>query len=206
MSQPILVTGAAGGLQGATGNRVVQLLIQRGFKVRALVHQVDERSARLRKLGAEVIPGDLLDPDLVRNALQGIKRAYFTYPVNDGLLEATAIFAMAARESSTELVVNMSQLQNTSIAPSFPNLQHRLADQIFDWAHVGALHRTSGIRKGESGFRISEAIERLTGAAPQTLEQFRPAELGVVCRQSAECMIESFGALITATDSNPRTR
>ena len=223
--------------------------------------------------------------------MQGIKRAYFTYPVDDGLLEATAIFAMAARESSAEMVVNMSQLQNTSVAPSFRNLQHRLADQIFDWAHVGAVHlnappffenvraliaktvsdqdtvllpwgdgnaviplvaaedcarvaaallsapdapdqkryelvgetptvneitsllsavlsrpiryvdipderwiqavqdrinrhalehlsslwrffRTSGMRKGENGFKISEAIERLTGARPQTLEQF----------------------------------
>jgi uncharacterized protein YbjT (DUF2867 family) len=291
MSQPILVTGAAGGRQGSTGNRVVQLLVQRGLKVRALVHQVDERSERLRKLGAEVMPGNLLDPDLVRGAMQGIKRAYFTYPVDDGLLEATAIFAMAARESGTEVVVNMSQLQNTSVAPSFRNLQHRLADQVFDWAQVGAVHlnappffenvraliaktvadqntiflpwgdgdaviplvaaedcarvaaalliapdapdqkrydlvgetatvneiatilsavlnrpihyvdipderwvqavqdrinrhalghlsslwrffRTSGIRKGESGFRVSEAIERLTGAGPQTLEQF----------------------------------
>jgi hypothetical protein len=32
--------------------------------------------------------------------------------------------------------------------------------------------RTSGIRKGESGFEVSESIERLSGAAPQTLEQF----------------------------------
>jgi nucleoside-diphosphate-sugar epimerase len=32
--------------------------------------------------------------------------------------------------------------------------------------------RTSGIRKGESGFGVSEAIERLTGVGPQTLEQF----------------------------------
>jgi len=64
MSQPILVTGAAGGRQGSTGNRVAQLLVQRGLKVRALVHQVDERSERLRKLGAEVMPGNLLDPDL----------------------------------------------------------------------------------------------------------------------------------------------
>jgi len=109
MSYPILVTGAAGGFQGSTGNRVVQLLLRRGLKVRALVYKVDERSERLRKLGAEVLPGDLLDPDLVRKALQGVKRAYFTYPVDNGLLEATAIFAMAARESRTELVVNMSQ-------------------------------------------------------------------------------------------------
>jgi len=78
MSQPILVTGAAGGRQGSTGNRVAQLLLQHGLNVRALVHHVDERPERLRKLGAEVIPGDLLDPDLVRKALQGVKRAYFT--------------------------------------------------------------------------------------------------------------------------------
>jgi uncharacterized protein YbjT (DUF2867 family) len=133
-------TGAAGGQQGSTGNRVVQLLMQSGIPVRALVHQVDERSERLQKLGAEVLAGDLLDPHLVRKAMQNIKRAYFTYPVADGLLEATAIFAMAAREARTELVVNMSQLQSTPVAPSFRNLQHRLADQIFDWAQVGAVH------------------------------------------------------------------
>src|SRR5262245_1970995 len=140
MSHPILVTGAAGGQQGSTGNRVVQLLMQSGLPVRALVHQVDERSERLQTLGAEVLAGDLLDPHLVRRAMQSIERAYFTYPVTDGLLEATAIFAMAAREANTELVVNMSQLQSTPDAPSFRNLQHRLADQIFDWAQVGAVH------------------------------------------------------------------
>ena len=99
MSTPILVTGAAGGRQGSTGNRVVQLLLGRDLPVRALVHQFDERSKRLRELGAEVVQGDLLDPDLVRNAMQDIERAYFTYPVDDGLLEATAIFAATAREA-----------------------------------------------------------------------------------------------------------
>ena len=62
---------------GSTGNRVVQLLVQSGLLVRALVHQVDERSERLQKLGAEVLADDLMDPDLVRKAMQGIKRAYF---------------------------------------------------------------------------------------------------------------------------------
>jgi hypothetical protein len=32
--------------------------------------------------------------------------------------------------------------------------------------------RTCRIRKGERGFRVSEAIECLTGVGPQTLEQF----------------------------------
>src|SRR5215472_7894665 len=78
-----------------------------------------------------------------------LERAYFTYPVADGLLEAATIFAAAARAEGLELVVNNSQFQGTpgdpafrdlKHAPSFRNLQHRLADRIFDWAQVGAVH------------------------------------------------------------------
>jgi uncharacterized protein YbjT (DUF2867 family) len=140
MSQPILVTGAAGGSQGSTGRQIAALLLDKGIPVRAFVHKLDARSNALRELGAEVVQGDLLDPDSVRASLSGIRRAYFTYPVTDGLLEATTIFAMAAREAGTELVVNNSQIQGARKAPSFRNMQHGLADRIFDWAEVGAVH------------------------------------------------------------------
>jgi uncharacterized protein YbjT (DUF2867 family) len=145
MPEPILVTGASGGSQGSTGRRVAALLLEKGIPVRAFVHTLDARSDALRELGAEVVQGDLLDRDSVRASLRGIKRAYFTYSVSDGLLEATTIFAMAAREAETELVVNNSQLQNSQLqgarkAPSFRNMQHGLADHIFDWAELGAVH------------------------------------------------------------------
>jgi uncharacterized protein YbjT (DUF2867 family) len=140
MSEPILVTGAAGGAQGSTGRRITALLLEKGIPVRAFVHKLDARSDALQELGAEVVRGDLLDRDSVRASLKGIKRAYFTYPVTDGLLEATTIFAMAAREAQTELVVNNSQLQGARKSPSFRNMQHGLADRIFDWAEVGAVH------------------------------------------------------------------
>src|SRR5262245_44641256 len=140
MTNPILVTGAAGGPQGSTGRHITNLLSEQGVQVRALVHKLDARSDSLRESGVDVVEGDLLDPASIRSALGGIKRAYFTYPVADGLLEATAIFAAAARDAGTELVVNNSQFQGTSEPPSFRNLQHRLADRIFDWAKVGAVH------------------------------------------------------------------
>jgi uncharacterized protein YbjT (DUF2867 family) len=140
MSEPILVTGAAGGSQGSTGRRITALLPAKGIPVRAFVHKLDARSDALRELGAEVVQGDLLDRESVRAALRGIKRAYFTYSVSDGLLEATTIFAMAAREAETDLIVNNSQLQGARRAPSFRNMQHGLADRIFDWANVGAVH------------------------------------------------------------------
>jgi len=149
MSHPILVTGAAGGRQGSTGRLITSLLLEQGIPVRALVHKLDSRSDELRKQGAEVVEGDLLNPASVQAAVRDVKRAYFTYPVADGLLEAGAIFASAARDAALELVVNNSQFQGRPGDPtfrdlrraaSFRNLQHRLADRIFDWAEVGAVH------------------------------------------------------------------
>jgi uncharacterized protein YbjT (DUF2867 family) len=149
MSQPILVTGAAGGQQGSTGRVIATLLLEQGLPVRAFVHKLDGRSDELRQLGAEIIEGDLLNPASVQAAMKNVKRAYFTYPVADGLLEAVTIFAATAREAGLELVLNNSQFQGTSDDPafrdlrhaaSFRNLQHRLADRIFDWAQVGAVH------------------------------------------------------------------
>jgi uncharacterized protein YbjT (DUF2867 family) len=149
MTHPILVTGAAGGAQGSTGQQVASLLREQGIPVRALVHKLDSRSDVLRKQGAEVIEGDLLQPASVQAALRNVKRAYFTYPVADGLLVAATVFAAAARKAGLELVVNNSQFQgmpddpafrDLQHAPSFRNLQHRLADRIFDWAQVGAAH------------------------------------------------------------------
>jgi uncharacterized protein YbjT (DUF2867 family) len=149
MPHPILITGAAGGLQGSTGRLVARLLLTQGIPVRAFVHKLDARSDELRQHGAEIVQGDLLNPAEVQAAMKNVKRAYFTYPVADGLLEAATIFAAAARDAGLELVVNNSQFQGTpgdpafrdlQRAPSFRNLQHRLADRIFDWAQVGAVH------------------------------------------------------------------
>jgi uncharacterized protein YbjT (DUF2867 family) len=149
MPHPILVTGAAGGPQGSTGRVVAGLLLQQGIPVRAFVHQLDARSEELRRQGAEIVAGDLLDAASVQAAMEGVKRAFFTYPVAEGLLEAATIFAVAARQARLELVVNNSQFQSMPddpgfrdlrYVPSFRNLQHRLADRIFDWAQVGAVH------------------------------------------------------------------
>ena len=149
MSHPILITGAAGGTQGSTGRLVAGLLLKQGIPVRALVHRLDARSDELRSQDAEIIEGDLLSPASIQTAMKGVKRAYFTYPVTDGLLEAGTIFASTARDEGLELVVNNSQFQGLPGEPgfrdlqraaSFRNFQHLLVDRIFDWAQVGAVH------------------------------------------------------------------
>jgi len=133
----ILVTGAA----GKTGAEVVEQLRERGFPVRALVRRRDDRSARLEALGAEVTVGDLLEPESMRAAMQGVKRVYFVYPPQGELLvEATTIVAVAARDAGVDAFVNMSQISAREESQSPLARQHWLSERILDWADVGAVH------------------------------------------------------------------
>ena len=99
MSHPILITGAAGGAQGSTGRIIATTLLRQSIPVRAFVHKLDARSDELRRQGAEILEGDLLHPASVQRAMENVKRAYFTYSVVEGLLEAAAIFAASARDA-----------------------------------------------------------------------------------------------------------
>ncbi|MFD0360000.1 SDR family NAD(P)-dependent oxidoreductase [Nocardia sp. GCM10030253] len=143
--EPVLVTGAAGGIQGSTGRRVVGLLLERGLTVRALVRTDDERAAVLRGFGAEVVIGDLRDIASMRAALQGIRSAYFTYPVIDGLIDAAGTFAAAAHEAGVERVVAVSQLAAGPQAGTPRMRQHWVAEQILDWAGIGAIHLRAAV-------------------------------------------------------------
>src|SRR5256885_14776222 len=94
---PILITGATG-RHGGTGAHLAGRLREAGRSVRALVRRVDERTAPLQALGAEIVVGDLHDRASLVPALEGVGLAYFTYPVNGGIVQAAANFAAAARQ------------------------------------------------------------------------------------------------------------
>jgi NAD(P)H dehydrogenase (quinone) len=131
-----LITGAT----GATGGAAAAQLLDKGQKVRAFVHREDERSETLRKRGAEVVVGDLLDFDAVREVLKGVDRAYFVYPIRPGLVQATAQFAQSAIEAGVEAIVNMSQVSARSDAKSHSARDHWLAEQVFDWSGLNVAH------------------------------------------------------------------
>jgi NAD(P)H dehydrogenase (quinone) len=134
-----LIAGA-GGSHGATGNHAVRQLLARELPVRAFVFRADERSEHLAALGAEIVVGDLRDITAVRGAMRGIARAYFTYPLAEGLLEATTVFAAAAKEVRVEAIVNMSQITAREDHPSPAARQHWLAERVLDWSGVGVTH------------------------------------------------------------------
>jgi NAD(P)H dehydrogenase (quinone) len=132
----LLITGAA----GRTGGSAARLLLERGHRVRAMVHRFDDRAAALRDGGAEVFVGDLNDIDDVRKAAEGVSAAYFVYPIAPGLLDATATFAQAAEEAGVSAVVNMSQISARRGAPSDAARIHWLGERVLDWSPVAATH------------------------------------------------------------------
>ena len=134
-----LITGA-GGRIGATGNHAVRQLLARQLPVRAFVFHADQRSEQLAELGAEVVVGDLRDIESVRRAMLGVTRAYFVYPIAEGLLEATGVFAVAAKEAKLEAIVNMSQISARADHLSPAARQHWLAEHILDWTGIGVTH------------------------------------------------------------------
>jgi len=134
--QRFLITGAT----GATGGAAAALLLDKGREVRAFVHREDERSDALRRRGAEVIVGDLLDFDRVRDALRGVSGAYFVYPIRPGLVQATAQFAQSATEAGVGAIVNMSQISARSDAKSLSAREHWLAERVFDWSGLNVAH------------------------------------------------------------------
>ena len=132
----ILVTGAT----GDTGRPTVEELLKKGLKVRALARREDGRSKALTELGAEVVFGDITSLRDVRRALEGVNRAYFCFPIAEGLVEAAVIFAQAAKEQNVEHIVNMSHKQSRPDARSKVTQNHWLSEQVFDWSGIPTTH------------------------------------------------------------------
>jgi uncharacterized protein YbjT (DUF2867 family) len=135
---PILVTGAAGAV-GGIGRNLTEFLLTRGHKVRALVRRDDARAEALRRLGAEVVQGDLTDLASMHRAIEGCRRIYFGMSVSAAYLEATINVATVARHHGVEAFVNMSQMTVTqmSISESTDSPQHKLhwlAEQALSWS------------------------------------------------------------------------
>jgi uncharacterized protein YbjT (DUF2867 family) len=139
VTKPILVLGTTG-RHGGTGAFVARFLLQRGVPVRALTRQAPAQLAPLAALGAEIVLGDLHDRRTLTAALDGVETAYFTYPIADGVVEAAANFASAARASNLKRVVVMSMAVARPDSASHLGRAQWLAEEMLQWAGFSCLH------------------------------------------------------------------
>ena len=142
---PILVTGAAGKI-GGVGRKIVEELRRKDLPVRAMVHSEDERAKSLRALGAEVVCGNLTEPNDVVRVLAGCRRVYFGMSVAANYLEASCVFTAAAKEQGDlEVLINISQMtvsqmSLTQMTNSKQQKMHWLVEQVMNWSGVPAVH------------------------------------------------------------------
>ena len=146
--RPILVTGAAGDI-GAVGRNLTAMLLAKGHRVRALVRREDERAQSLRRLGAEVVQGDLTDLTSMHRAIEGAARIYFGMSVSPAYLEATVNAAAVALHNGVEALVNMSQMtvtqmSTTETTDSPQHKLHWLAEQALSWSGLPVVIPAAG--------------------------------------------------------------
>jgi NAD(P)H dehydrogenase (quinone) len=128
MNKPrIIVTGAT----GKTGSVVVAELLKAGYPVRAMVHREDDRSARLRAHGAEIVIADMSDVERIADALRDVQRAYYCPPYDPYMIQGAVAFAVAAKESRLEQIVGLSQWLASPSHPSLATRQSWLVDRLF---------------------------------------------------------------------------
>jgi len=144
MSNPILVTGAAGRV-GAIGRTLTELLLKQRNWVRAMVRKEDDRARALRDMGADVVVGDLLDLDSAHKIIAGVDTMYFGMSISDDYLAATVNVAAVAKQHGVKAFVNMSQMtvSQMSITQTTASPQHKLhwlAEQALNWSGLPVVH------------------------------------------------------------------
>ncbi len=141
MTKPtILITGAT----GKTGFFAAKTLLEKGYPVKAMARRNSDTTRELEALGAEIAIANLLDLASLEKSMQGVERAYLVYPPEDGLLEATANFIVAAQTTGVKAIVNMSQLTTRKYHDSALVNQHWLAEQMLNNTNMLVTHVLPG--------------------------------------------------------------
>jgi uncharacterized protein YbjT (DUF2867 family) len=131
----ILVTGAT----GQQGGAVARELITRGYRVRAMTRNPDNKKAwTLSQLGAEVVQGDLNDAESLNRATYGVWGAF-------------------AVQNTWEAGVEKEEQQGLQ----FAEIAKANGVHHFVYASVGSAHRNTGIPHFENKWRIEERVRNL---------------------------------------------
>jgi uncharacterized protein YbjT (DUF2867 family) len=96
-----------------------------------MVGREDNRSERLRKMGAEIAVADMYDPQQLLDAMRGTQRAYYLPLMRPYMIQAANAFAAAAHDAKLEYIVQMSQWTSSDSHPTAMTRQLWLVDRIF---------------------------------------------------------------------------
>jgi uncharacterized protein YbjT (DUF2867 family) len=158
-------------------------------------------------MGAEVFAGDLLSIRSVREAVKDVESIYFCYPVQAGLLEATAILAEAAKTGGVKFVFHLSigAARDQSLSPF--GRKAWLSERILDWAGIPIFHLRPGpffenlLRQFAKGIRENSEIRAPFGSGAGKIPAIAAqdvARLGLVALLNPEAFVGKAPQLFTS--------
>jgi NADPH:quinone reductase-like Zn-dependent oxidoreductase len=172
----ILVTGGT----GKVGTEVVQTLLRRGASVRVLTRN---KEAKLPH-GAEVAIGDLLDPDSVRSALNGVDKLFLLVGnVADELTQALLTVAVA-RQAKVKHITYLSVYQ----AERFPDVPHFIGKYA---VRAEALYLTHRVPEALEVIKEAEALAEKNEERCHCAELLRLRGVFLIAMRAPEIQIEA---------------
>ena len=197
--KPVVITGAA----GFVGTRVCTLLVERGFKVRALVRNATKAAERLGHLRLEIRSGDIRDAESMRSAFHeagaivhlaaiAIEKNGQSY--EDTNANATKNIVDCAKAERVERIVYMSQNGADSKSPYRFLSSKGVAEDIVKGSGLKwSVLRPSVIFGPDDEFvnvlarlvRLSPLLYPLPGGG---VARFQPVAVGDVAQAVLKCL------------------
>jgi uncharacterized protein YbjT (DUF2867 family) len=124
----VLVTGASGYI----ASRLIPRLLQNGYRIRCLARDPSRLAGRSWAASVEIVEGDLLRPETLTAAMQGVQAAFYLihsmasgihYPELD--LLAARNFALAAESAGLEQIIYLGGLADPE-GPISPHMRSRI--------------------------------------------------------------------------------
>ncbi len=188
MKENILITSAT----GKTGYQAAMQMLEDGYPVKIFVRSKNKPALELEKAGAEIVLGDLQNYDDLKNALKGINRVYYCYPLIPHLFESTVKFIRAAEENEVEAVVFMGQyLAELDNQKSIMTNEIKAAYKLFDESKLNVVVVYPGFFAANEMTTLEFSIQ--LGLMPQPFGSGRNPAISN----------EDLGAVIAALLKNP---
>lgn len=164
----ILVTGATGYI----GGRLVPILLASGYQVRCLVRDFARLQGRPWADSVEIVTGDVLQPETLLGAMQGVSAAYYlVHSMAEGSnfhqkdLDAAHNFGAAARESGVKRIIFLGALADSQTVLSEHLKSRQQTGDALRAAGVPVTEFRAGVIVG-SGSLSFEMIRYLTERVP----------------------------------------
>lgn len=164
----ILVTGSTGYI----GGRLVPRLLEMGYRVRCLVRDPSRLQGRSWQNAVEIVTADVLQPDSLVSAMQGVNVAYYlVHSLGEGSdfhqrdMSAASNFGMAARVAGIERIIYLGGLAEASSSLSEHLRSRQQTGDSLRSAGVPVTEFRAGVIVG-SGSLSFEMIRYLTERVP----------------------------------------